>query len=770
MLKCVHAHTLDGQPETEWETLEAHSRNVAGCAGDYAARFGAQTWGEVAGWLHDLGKAKPGFQAYLRGGAREPHAAEGAKAAIAQFGPQIGAILAPALAGHHAGLPNAQQPPNQQPPKTPLNNRLDGATGLPVPVEWPVPTVETMQIPAPLVGKIPDDGYEFGFFTRMLFSCLVDADSLETEGFYAGAGDQEAGQKVALRGSNISLEVLRDALKAHMVGFEGKGGAVNALRAEVLVASRAAAIRKPGMFSLTVPTGGGKTLASLAFALDHAIAHGMDRVVYVIPFTSIVEQTAAVFRDALGKENAGAILEHHSAFDPYAKDDDENDEGPDGRERHSLAAENWNSPVIVTTAVQFFESLYANRKARCRKLHRLANAVIVLDEAQTIPPAMLRPCLAAIKELARGYGSSLVLCTATQPAVTDAHLTDENGKPLPEAIPAASLREIAPDPAHLYEQLKRVTVTDAGTLDDDALVDRITVEDQALCILNNRRHARDLAARLPDESRMHLSTAMVPAHRRARLAEARARLKDKLPLHLVSTSLIEAGVDVDFPVVLRAEAGIDSIAQAAGRCNREGRMGHGAGRVTVFAPAEGEGRAPPPELKQFAEAARAVMRDHADPLSLEAMTAYFAELYWRKGPELLDGNGVMKLCDAFDTNHGLGGRFADIAEAFRLIEETMRPVIIPRCASEYGADHDVLGQLDYAEKIGGALRPLQQASVQVPARARASLIAAGAARIVRREEFGDRFVVLTNGDLYSAEYGLDWSDPTYRSAEGLICA
>ena len=767
MIHHWYAHTLEGRPETEWEPLHTHSESVALRTGNYAAAFGAREWGDAAGWLHDLGKLKPRFQQRLRDPSiKEPHAAEGAKAAMARFGPQCAAILAPALAGHHAGLPNAQTPSRHQPPPTPLKIRLRDAELLNVPAAWPVQ--ETLPVPALLAGAARPSNFALGFFSRMLFSCLVDADSLETEAFYAAMGERDAARMTSLRGSDVSLETLRDALKAHMAGFEGKGGEINALRAEVLAASRDAAIREPGLFSLTVPTGGGKTLASLAFALDHAITHGLERIVYVIPFTSVVEQTAAVFRDALGRENAGAILEHHSAFDAYENDDAENDEGPDGRERHRLAAENWDSPIIVTTAVQFFESLYANRKARCRKLHRLAKSVIVLDEAQTIPPAMLRPCLAAIKELARGYGASLVLCTATQPAVTDHHLRDERGRPLPEAIPSEALREIAPERERLYQQLKRVTVTNAGTLDDDALVDRIIREEQALCILNNRRHARELADLLPAESRMHLSTAMVPAHRRARLAEARERLKTKKPLHLVSTSLIEAGVDADFPAVLRAEAGIDSIAQAAGRCNREGAMGHGAGRVTVFTPAEGEGRAPPPELEQFAAAARRVMRDHTDPLSLEAVKAYFAELYWLKGPDALDVKGVMKMCNAFNTTHGLGGNFADIAEAFRLIEETMRPVIIPHGASEYGASASVLGQVEHAEQIGGALRELQQASVQVPARARAALVSAGAARVVRAEEFGDRFVVLTNEELYSAEFGLDWSDPTFRSAESLF--
>lgn len=579
--------------------------------------------------------------------------------------------------------------------------------------------------------------------------------------------------KAALRGSAVDLPSLRDALDTHLAALSGGSGEVNALRARVLEAARAAALQEPGLFSLTVPTGGGKTLSSLAFALDHAIAHGLDRVIYVIPFTSIVEQTAAVFRDAFGQDDA--ILEHHSAFDPDKEDTTDNDERRDGRERHGLAVENWDRPIIVTTAVQFFESLYANRKARCRKLHRLARSVIVLDEAQTIPPPVLRPCLAGIKELARGYGASLVLCTATQPAVTDERLTQWSDSkfehvPIPEAIPTTALREIAPEREQLYEALKRVTVEHAGTLDDAGLVTRMTAERQVLCILNNRRHAREVFEMLPEVGRMHLSTAMVPAHRRTRLAKARRRLAEGQVLRLVSTSLIEAGVDVDFPAVIRAEAGIDSIAQAAGRCNREGKLGREGGRVTVFAPEEGEGRAPPPDLKQFADVGRTVMRDHADPLSLAAVTAYFEQLYWRRGADKLDAKGVMALCDSYETRHGWGGKFADIAEAFRMIEQTMRPVIVPYRASEaYGAHPDVMAALENPfQPVGPLLRPLQQHIVQVPRRARAALLAEGAAQIVREKDYGDQFVVLANADLYNEDRGLDWSDPTWRSAESNI--
>ena len=521
----------------------------------------------------------------------------------------------------------------------------------------------------------------------------------------------------------------------HLAGKMSDATAIDRLRAEVLADGRAAAMQAPGLFALTVPTGGGKTLSSLAFALEHAIAHNLDRVIYVIPFTSIVEQTADVFRAALGEVNADAILEHHSGFEvdgaePGAKEEEE---------RVRLAAQNWDRPIIVTTAVQFFESLFSNRTGRCRKLHNIARSVVVLDEAQTLPLHLLRPCLAAINELSRGYTTSIVLCTATQPA-----LTKEAGLKAPEAL--VGVREIVTPGRDLFARLKRVRTVQAGTLSDAQLVDALRQADQALVIVNNRRHARELFERLAKsglEGVHHLTTAMTAAHRQHVLAEIRRDLKDGHPVRLVSTSLIEAGVDISFHAVWRAWAGLDQMAQAAGRCNRNGELGPEGGVLTIFQPEDIEGRKPPREVAANAETAKRVLgRDgHLDPLSREAVAAYFTELLWTKddGGKLaaLDNvkvgeakiHGIMKALD--ESAHGFNFRFADVADAFRMIDDVMVPVIIPATAHAIaGASTEVIRALQHADmSAGGIARSLQRHIVQVPRSARGKLIASKAARV-----------------------------------------
>jgi CRISPR-associated endonuclease/helicase Cas3 len=510
----------------------------------------------------------------------------------------------------------------------------------------------------------------------------------------------------------------------------------------VLGACREAAALPPGAFSLTVPTGGGKTLSSLAFAVAHALRHGLDRVIYVIPFTSIVEQTAGVFRDALGEE---AVLEHHSAFEerPGAE--------PEARDKLRLGMETWDAPVVVTTAVQFFESLFGDRPSKCRKLHNVARSVVVLDEAQTVPLPLLRPCVAALDELARSFGASVVLCTATQPGVVE----EDGGRGFEGGL--RDVREIAPEPEELYRELKRVRVSDLGTLDDAALAGRLRGHERALCVVDARAHARELYEAVgPGEGVFHLSALMCPKHRSARLKEIRRRLATQDErCTVVSTSLVEAGVDVDFPVVYRALAGVDSLAQAAGRCNREGRLAQG--EVFVFRPA---GRTLVAERQRRAGAAEAVMRRHDDPLSLEAVRAFFAELYWAEG-DGLDRKGLMMM------HEGSGDPllpFERIAREFRMIEEGMMPVVVPLDAEAEG----LVGDLHVAPRVGAIARKLQRYVVQIPPKALCSLLAAGSVAEVAPPGSEQRFHVLTNKGLYRDDVGLTWDDPTWREAGALI--
>ena len=712
----IFAHSLDGHDVSEWERLEDHLKEVSGTAGKNATDFGACAIAEITGWLHDLGKVKPAFQGKLHGvQSNVSHSGEGARYALENFG-LPGKLIAFCIAGHHSGLPNGLDRAAGR-PATPLAERLHQAEDVSLPDGVMLPAAV---MPGPLADLSEKPFFEMQFFTRMLFSALVDSDFIETEGFYSPD---------APRGARTDLEALRTALTTRLAEFGTPLTPVNRLRAEVLEAAEKAARQPPGLFTLTVPTGGGKTLASLRFALDHAQAHGLRRVIYVAPFTAIIEQTADVFRDALKDQDA--VLEHHSSFDAEDTFADETQ-----AERMKLAAQNWDRPVVVTTAVQFFESLFANRTQKCRKLHNIARSVIVLDEAQTLPVNYLSPCLAAMKELVRGYGCSVVLCTATQPAIRD-----DDGLRADEAIPAGATREIAPDPPDLYRRLKRVEARFAGPMGNDDLAARVAGR-KALVIVNNKRQARAIYDLLAQGNALHLSTNMTAAHRR----DVLARVRDGFDGPVISTALVEAGVDLDFPEVWRAVAGLDSIVQAAGRCNRNGKLDQ-LGQVHVFEPEDGF--PPPPELQQNAEIARDILRAHADdPLSPEAVRAYFQRLYWDRDADL-DSRGIMTRIK--ETGNRLDFPFADIAHDFRLIEEVTRPLIIG--AGPYGTDAEARRFLEHGKYPGSIARAMQRFTVSVSPRVRDELVRVGAAHVVRPDEFEDQFVALDNARLYDNAAG-----------------
>lgn len=766
----VFAHSLENGPEEEWEPLADHLALVSKMAARFAGQFGANVLGDVAGRLHDIGKMSAAFQSYIggNGALKGPdHATAGAREAARLYGATgFGRILAYCIAGHHAGLADGG---SEHVPGT-LSHRL-----MKKPIEsyagWEVHTGElpeksAIAPPVPLIAKSQHFGFERAFFIRMLFSALVDADFLATEQFYA-----EAKSETVKRSFVNSLETLRERLNDKLADKASTDTEVNRLRGDILAHVRAQASQSPGLFSLTVPTGGGKTLTSLAFALDHAIAHGLDRIIYVIPYTSIIEQTAQVFRDAVGDD--GDVLEHHSAveWDPKGAEQDD-DEGREGLKKLRRDAENWDVRIVVTTSVQFFESLFAARTSACRKLHNLAKSVIILDEAQTLPLPLLRPCMAAIGTLTTGYGASVVLCTATQPALSKQDGFDRG---------LENVHELAPDPQALYTQLKRVRVKIVPEpLSDDALAEQLRAQDQVLCIVNSRAHARDLFGQISDApGARHLTTLMCPLHRRAALAEIRQDLKDQKPVRLIATSLIEAGVDVDFPTVWRAMTGLDSIAQAAGRCNREGGLRDKAGQliagvVNVFRPAEVAGREASKEIMQLAQKAEEILRTRAgDPLGLDMIKAYFSGVYWTKtsgSKDQLDSkclaDGTEGILPAIAAAAGaLNFPFAQIANAFRFIDDVMQPVIVPYISmGEKESVAELVKSLGHVKRPGDIARKLALYSVPVPRNHCVHLIAEKAARYVNFEEFGEQFVLLENKDIYSQESGLDWSDPTHRTS------
>lgn len=605
---------------------------------------------EWLGWWHDAGKVAPEVQDYLNDENASPpgpdHSSAGMLAAVEL---ELLWPLAFNVAGHHGGLADQSKLKariERKREETRVVTALELAR--PLLAGW-APKIGPENLPTFVSSKHASE-----LWLRMLHSALVDADCLDTERFYDAA-------RHALRDRDGDLAPLWEALSSDQECLmDGVTGAVNAARAEVYHACVAAADKPPGVFRLTVPTGGGKTRSAMAFALKHAIENGQRRIVVALPYTSIIEQNADVYREVFGDV---AVLEHHSAVTGR----EEAGEASESEFRARLSAQNWDAPIIVTTTVQLLESLFANRNSRVRKLHRLARSVIVLDEVQTLPIRLLTPTLDVLQALVRDYGATVLLCTATPPA-----LTDREGFAGFEHI-----EEIVADPIHLFRRLKRVVFeieSEPWTWEQAA--DVMQAETQALAVLNTKKDALALLAHLPSEDGLfHLSTLLCGAHRRAVLAEVRLRLRDGEPVRLVSTQVVEAGVDVDFPLVLRAMGPLDRIIQAAGRCNREGR--HATGRVVVFRPAEGG--LPPGEYRAGAEKVSHLLRETPD-LNFDDPTVverYFRLLYDQFER---DAHGVQR--------HRAGLNFEQTARAYRIIEDEGVPIVV-----NYRPDQDQIENL-----------------------------------------------------------------------------
>ena len=742
-------------PYEHWQTLQSHSVNVGEMAAEFARVFGAQEIACQTGQLHDLGKYSEAFNRRLHGGPSVDHATAGAKIAVERWGNVIGKLMAFCIVGHHAGLANGSAEGDN---RRTLKQRLALQFGADIPAldnlwQQEIKLSQNLSAP-PLKADAHHPFFSYAFFTRMLYSCLVDADYLDTEAFYLNLEN-----KAIERGGYPDLNALQHNFNQFINAFrrriaqaseqteaEKRNAALNRLRSEILDHAVEQAAQPQGLFTLTVPTGGGKTFTSMAFALEHAKRHDMRRVIYVIPFTSIIEQNAAEFRKAFGKLGEQAVLEHHSTFD------DGKLQGEATKDKLRLASENWDAPIVVTTAVQFFESLFADRSSRCRKLHNIAGSVIILDEAQMLPLNLLLPIMQAIKELAQNYRCSVVMCTATQPAVQA-----ENGF----YRGFENVREIAPKPTALFDKLRRTTVQHIGTQTDADLLAKFDEHPQMLVIVNNRRHARSLYDQAKHlDGTFHLTTLMCAKHRSQKLDEIRGRLKNGEPCRVIATSLIEAGVDVDFPLVMRAEAGLDSVAQAAGRCNREGKRPSENSFVWIFTPEE-QWEAPP-ELAAQAAVMRLTADSFSDDLlSTQAVAAYFAELYQLKGSEL-DNKKILKMHN--DTGQSLDFPFQAIADKFRMIESHMQPLIIPFD----GEAENLISSLHHADHIGGLLRKLQPYIVQIPEKALAALYKAGRIEPINEKNFGKQFYTLIGLDLYDEVAGLSWEDTVFLKGESLV--
>jgi CRISPR-associated endonuclease/helicase Cas3 len=729
MTDSFYAHTKDGEPPDHWQPLEDHLKRAAELARSFAGDFGAGDWGYLAGLWHDMGKYSQEFQKYLMSSGnadahieakpgRVDHSTAGARHAAGKSKNE-GKLLAYTVAGHHAGLLNGKDN-DRSCLAARLQKTIPSYDACP---DWLLNSSIPKELPFPLDRN--RFCFQLAFFIRMLYSCLVDADFLDTEQFM----DEE---KSRWREGYPSLEILHAKLQAHLEKLTTTASPtpINKHRTDILKQCINAADLQPGLFSLTVPTGGGKTLSSLAFAFRHAIRYGKKRVIYAIPYTSIIEQNAAVFRAILG---ADAVLEHHSNFDPKEED-----------RRSRLSSENWDAPLIVTTNVQFFESLFANHASRCRKLHRIADSVVILDEAQMLPVPLLKPTLEVLRELALNYKTTIVLCTATQPALSTAS-TFKDG--------LENVREIIPDPKVLYETFKRLRTVKLPPLEDDDLATRLNKYRQVLCIVNTRKHARLLYERIPNrEGCFHLSALMCPAHRTDVLSRIRAALAAGDSCRVVSTQLVEAGVDIDFPIVFRAIAGVDSVAQAAGRCNREGKMVEPA-QVFIFMP---KGGLPPGYFRQTAETTLEVLRHHEDPLSLNAVHAYFERLYWLRG-DALDQYQI--LADLAEGAKAGDFPFQTVAGKYKIIEDGMESLIIP-WNNEAEA---IIGDLRYSPYPASATRKAQRFTIQIYPQVLYALLHAGSV-----ERIHEQYNVLINRDIYSKALGLCPEDPTFHKIENLI--
>jgi len=737
MQKEYYAHSLEGRPQKDWQKLDEHLRNVAKLARQFAELFGGGDWAYIAGLLHDIGKCSPEFQNMLIKSAdnntniekiigHPDHSTAGAQRTNQLYTNGFGKLLAYVIAGHHSGLLDGKSNAACLDDRLKKKNIPDCSSYLTDILEF---NTNIKSLPFVLAkGNNERSAFQLQFFIRMLFSCLVDADFLDTETFINK-------NNVLLRGNYPELLGMKYKLNKELnkLSSEAHDTLVNKYRKEILQQCITASDNLPGLFSLTVPTGGGKTLSSLAFAIKHALKYGMKRIIYVIPYTSIIEQNADVFRKIFGND---VVLEHHSNIEIKEND-----------YKSQLAIENWDAPLIVTTNVQFFESLFHNRTSRCRKIHNITNSIIILDEAQMLPIHLLKPCMEVIRELTDSYKTTIILCTATQPALLK---NDKFTNGL------ENVREIISNPKELYNNFKRVEIIclskEQQNITDSELSKMILEHQQVLCVVSTRLHARELYEQIEDKKGLyHLSALMCPAHRSEVIQEIKGTLKDKKKCRVISTQLIEAGVDIDFPVVFRSVAGIDSIAQSAGRCNREGELPNG--KVYIFypekVPAVGF-------LRQGVEEANAVMRKYYDLLSIEAVNEYFCNLYWRNEDKLDKESILEKLSEGVAT---INFPFREIAKQFKIIDNDMESIIIP-----YNDEaKKIIKQIRYAEFTKNLARKAQRFSVQVYPQILKKLEGVSVERVQ------DNFLILTNTDLYRKDIGLTYNDPVFREIENNIC-
>lgn len=637
----------EGDGRWVFQSNEEHSAGVAKLAGDFAADFGMRTWGEVLGLLHDKGKERKSFQQYIRReSGYEPslrqagehyHSFVGAAIAREKFGKSADIFITNPILSHHTGLRDVYA----------ISRDIE--KGIPSDVDAATPSLPALKGIQLAAAPAAED---FHHIARQLFSCLVDADRLDTERFM----NPDA---AAIRGGKATLADLLPKLNDYLEKLAAKASEteVNRIRQQVQQRCAETATMVQGVYSLTVPTGGGKTLSSLVWAMRHAVQHGLRRVIIAIPYTSIIVQTAEILRKIFGEEN---VLEHHSAVDADSMDDEQ-------RLKWESATENWDYPIVVTTNVQLFESMISNRASDCRKLHNITKSVIILDEAQTLPTQYLAVIVATLRTYQKLFHVSILLTTASQPVLTG---DIEGSQDVVKGLDTVS--EIIPTDYQLHDRLRRVRLEiDYNAHTYDEVAELLMAHKRVLCIVNTRRDARELFSRLPKEGvTLHLSKTMCAEHIRQTIGKVKEALADEREevIRVVATQLVEAGVDIDFPVVFRQEAGLDSVLQAAGRCNREGRLP--ISTTHVFSLAK-EHNLPDGDITH-ANNARRALPSGSDWFSPETMKLYFHQLYSQK--ENFDKDEVNKgLCHNPKNDYIL---FETAAKNFHYIDDLSKTVFV----------------------------------------------------------------------------------------------
>ncbi|MBL8039656.1 MAG: CRISPR-associated helicase Cas3' [Nitrospira sp.] len=743
------AHSANGYGK--WHRLAEHLTSVSKIAKEFLqGRNGAEEVA-LAGLLHDLGKYGDRFQARLRGKDKGlDHWSQGASLALRYRA--VAAALA--IEGHHIGL--------QRGSKDSLRRLLpDNLPAAVLPgLALSEPNVERLQSLAAKDGIsfAPPTSFALNSWTqavsamldvRLLFSCLVDADFLDTESHFEGNAQRKRPRP---EGPKLDASAALAALDAHMAVLRGATSAqvvVRQARETLWNAATRASQADPGTFTLTAPTGSGKTLAMLKFALEHARRHGLKRVVLAVPFLTVIEQTARIYRTVFKTSQDNFVLEHHSLAGLGAEAEQRDAEGANERQRR-LLAENWDAPIVLTTNVQLLESLFSNRPSSCRKLHNLMDSVILFDEAQSLPQHLAVPTLAALSHLSGAYRSTVVFATATQPAFDALH----------EAVIKHALRgwqpiEAVPEYPTLFAALKRVEVRWPQTGEKrlwSQLADDLRGIDQALVVVNLKRHALALLNELTGtESVFHLSTNLCAEHRRAVMDKVRDQLVAGRPCRLVSTQCVEAGVDVDFPIVFRAMAPLDSIAQAAGRCNREGRLNEQGrlGKVVVFEPDEEDGwrkRFPTHSYYQATQVTQTLLKLHDNHLDIndpDVFRAYYHRLYNLNDPASQNAD-LTRAIQELD--------FVEIAKVYRLIVQDAIQVLVP-WADRYDEFLELRAEADQQGVSAGWMRRAQGLAVSVYRTNDGSPAWAIPAKL-RRGGVSDEWFIL-EGDYYSDTLGLN---------------